>query len=452
MRQTTPEDVSRIMALGFEGDGDEQQRTPLPPTEQPIQPQIEVEYDVYVEPEQHRITFIKKEPPTVEAIKPTPPNDADEKPFLSHQASAILACCTIMVSLFLIGTCLCLQFSLLLNPPTAIITIIPTPQQITRNDTLPMGRVLTPITLSQSQTVTTTGHGHQDARAATGWLTLYNGQLQGVAIAAGTVLTGADGVQVVTDQRAIIPPGNPPTYGQITVSAHALGVGTYGNIQAGDIHLALSGDLLAKNLAPFTGGQDERDFRIVAETDVTTTAQPLTTVVTQSMQAAFQGQLTTGEEVHLLPCRPTTTADHGIGEEATQITVTVTLTCSAVAYNEQTLRAAVAQLLTTQAVKQLATSYTLEELHITIHRAASHPPHVLLSVTSRSTWVYAIPSHQQERIKSLVKGKTVQAALQLLRSFPGIQSARIGGIPGVRKLPTDPSQIHLLLLVEGEHL
>ena len=42
-------------------------------------------------------------------------------------------------------------------------------------------------------------------------------------------------MQVITDQTATIPAGNPPMYGQVTVSAHTLNPGGRGNIPAYDI-------------------------------------------------------------------------------------------------------------------------------------------------------------------------------------------------------------------------
>jgi len=77
---------------------------------------------------------------------------------------------------------------------------------------------------------------HMPATTARGTLTLYNAATYPQTIAAGTVLTGADGVQVVTDTPAPIPAGNPPLFGIVTVGAHALQVGSHGNIAALNIN------------------------------------------------------------------------------------------------------------------------------------------------------------------------------------------------------------------------
>ncbi len=67
------------------------------------------------------------------------------------------------------------------------------------------GRLLSTVRLSGERTVATTGVGHQDAMAAHGTLTFYNAALYAQDIPAGTSLTGADGVQVVTESDAVIP-------------------------------------------------------------------------------------------------------------------------------------------------------------------------------------------------------------------------------------------------------
>src|SRR6266446_4662971 len=88
--------------------------------------------------------------------------------------------------------------------------------------TLQTGRILAPLTLSQSVSVPTTGRGHQDAKAATGTIIFYNGLSTSQSVAIGTVLTGQDSISVATDQAISIPPANPPSLGEASVTAHAV--------------------------------------------------------------------------------------------------------------------------------------------------------------------------------------------------------------------------------------
>src|SRR5207248_5386547 len=110
-------------------------------------------------------------------------------------------------------------------------------------------------------------------------------------------------------QDADIPAANPPLFGQVTISAHAINPGVRGNISAYDINQACCAtSVLVKN-TQFTGGQDERDFSTVNAQDIHKLSTPLKTAVTQSVAGAFQGQLKPGEAFHLLPCSPTVISD-----------------------------------------------------------------------------------------------------------------------------------------------
>ena len=459
MRNTMQEDVSRMLAMMFDEDAASRKRdTPLPETEQP---HPRYEYDVYVQPEQNRITFIKKggageeapnEPQgTVVPATPASPDKRWGKPLLDQRTSNQLASATVLVSLVLILFSLMIQLALVLHPPTAlIIIIIPKAQQLALTGTLQLGRVVPPITLRQSQTVPATGHGHQQATQATGFLTFYNGLLSRQTIAAGTILMGRDGVQIITDQAAIIPPANPPSEGQATVPAHALNPGASGNIAAYDIHTAcclLS--VVARNTQAFRGGQDERAFRTVTQADIDRPAASLKTAVVQGMQGAFQEQLQSSEALQMLPCSPTTTADHVAGEEAEAVTVTVSLTCRGIAYNQEVLQAQGTHLLQTQASQKLGAGYSLQgDVHVRVTRATVTAPRVFCSFSSSGTFVYALNPQSEQQIKALVRGSSVHTALQLLARLPGIAHASIAGIEENEQVPEDVTHIHLVIISE----
>lgn len=359
-----------------------------------------------------------------------------------------ICCCYLL----LVVSTLAFQLSCLFNPPIATVTIVPKSQQVTMTGTLQLGRVLHPITISQAQTVLTTGKGHQDARSATGYLTFYNGQLTRVTIPAGTILTAANGMQVITEQDALIPQASPPLEGQVTIAARAATPGTQGNIPEKAIHEACcASSVLAVNLTSFRGGQDERDFQTVARSDIATIATPLKTAVTQSVNGAFQGQVQPQEQVDILPCRPTVTSDHQIGQEATQVTVTVSETCRAVAYNSQELAEKATAFLSTQAQQYLGTAYSLfGTAHVSVQAATvTRSSAVILSFSASGTWAYGLSKPAQEQITHLLAGKTAQEALQLLAALPGVEQAaiRFEGFGNDTRLPKQSRLIHLVFVV-----
>src|SRR5712692_8265707 len=141
--------------------------------------------------------------------------------------------------------------------PTITVTLTPKAHTISTTGVFPLGtagstnglqgRVLPTFTLTQSASTTATGHAHQDAKHATGRLTLYNGLFSAQWVPSGTVFAGQDGVHVATSQSVTIPSGNPPSYGQATVSAYAVQAGSAGNIAARDINTTIANGVLVKN-------------------------------------------------------------------------------------------------------------------------------------------------------------------------------------------------------------
>jgi Baseplate J-like protein len=416
-----------LQQLNDEREQDDQQ--PQPENEEP-----EEIIDVY---------FVRREAKpedTQQVVDSTPPSQ--NPPSQLFTAAAVFFCLIIPISSILF------QLSLVFNPPIATVTIIPNVQTFTLKSTLHLGRLLHPITLSQSQKVPTTGKGHQDATKAAGTITFYNGQFTSQTIQAGTVLSGPDGVQIITDQDALIPAGNPPSYGQVTISAHAVQAGKTGNIPAYDINSACClASVLAKNPENFTGGQDARDFQTVAKTDISNVATPLKTTLAQSTQGALQGQLKEGEEIVTLPCSPTVAADHQAGDEATKVTVTVSETCSAAAYNSQELKEKAIQLVTSQALKKLGVGYSmLGENQITGTQITTARPTPTLTFSTQGSFVYGLSEITQEHMKSLIAGKTKQEAMQILATFPGIKSISMQWDEQT-KLPVNTRLIHIVIIV-----
>ncbi len=382
----------------------------------------------------------------------TPEPEQEAEPQRNGKGRARLALLSVSLNSFLILSCLLLQVYLLLNPPTATVTLMPKSQQVTLIGTLQLGRILAPLTLSQSQTTPTTGKGHQIARAATGFITFYNGQLNSVSVPAGTILTSASGMPLVTDQDAVIPPADPtatpPIFGQVTVAAHATHEGKAGNIPAYTLNApCCSASVLAKNTTAFHGGQDEREYQTVTQHDINTVIATLKPAVAQSMQAAFQTYRQQSEGVYTLPCAPRVTSDQKPGQEATQVKVTASETCSAVAYNSQELREKGTDLLTHQAVQTLGTGYSLlGDVQVRITQAEVSRTIPTLTFSCQGTWVYALDTTSQEHIKTIIAGKTKQEALQILATLPGIEQASIRWDEQT-KLPESPNALHLVILV-----
>src|SRR5712692_7156349 len=105
--------------------------------------------------------------------------------------------------------------------PVVTVTIIPQVQTVSTTATISVGesgadiygRLLSPLTMSQSQTTQATGRGHQDATRASGSLTFYNASFSPQTIPAGSIFLGGDGIQIATSATITVPANNPPQDG-----------------------------------------------------------------------------------------------------------------------------------------------------------------------------------------------------------------------------------------------
>ncbi|HEY6540894.1 MAG TPA: baseplate J/gp47 family protein [Ktedonobacteraceae bacterium] len=305
------------------------------------------------------------------------------------------------------------------------------PAHITTTLALPT-RTVAPVTLTRSATIATTGTGHQDAKAATGHVSFYNGSYVSQAINAGTVFTGGNGVQVALVQSVTIPAAIPPQFGEATVPATATHPGAAGNIPAYEITLALSNVLTVKNRTAFTGGRDARTNRAVAAQDLETVTTTVNDTLTHALATAFP--LQPGEVAIPTPCHATTTANHRVGDEATSVTVNTVKTCSAVAYRQDEL--------TREATTAFAHTKPAANYHIAGSVQASIQSVSTLSVAISGKWVYTFsPAYQQLLAQQIAGDTPTQARRVLLRT--GVIS--YASIPS--SLPPEAMYINFLVLV-----
>src|SRR6266702_5889667 len=136
------EDEIRALVANMENQDSQEQQTP------PDEVQ-----DIYV--------LIVRE---TEACEEDQSQVVESAPVTTQKISFMPAYAICSFYLFLIVSCIAFQVYEVFNPPITTITIIPKSQTLTLSGTLQLGRVLQPITISQSHTVPTTGRGHQDAR------------------------------------------------------------------------------------------------------------------------------------------------------------------------------------------------------------------------------------------------------------------------------------------------
>ena len=406
-------------------------------------------------PEQETTAVLSQEPEVIEGevIELEPPEPAEDCTVPEQKTYWLLIPATILLCLVFLAGPLFLQAL----TPSATVTLIPVEKTVSLTTAIQVHvRALAPLTLMQATTAPATGKRHQDAMRAAGTITFYNGLLSGQTIAAGTVLTGSDGVEIVMDQTAHIPAGTPPVYGQTTVSAHAVLAGEQGNIPAYDVNTACCApSVVAKNTSAFTSGSNARDFPVATRTDINTAATSLLVTLSRSEDAALLAQLHPGEELILPACTPHVSSNHKAGEEATQVTITVSETCTGIAYDAHTLFANATQLLTSQATVLLGAGYALiGAIQAAIVPGTVPTPHQGVSsvfVQITGTWAYQITPAMQNAMMRLVAGMHVQQARVTLVQLPGIAGVQISVNGGNHTLPQDPRNVHIIVVYQSAY-
>ena len=403
-------------------------------------------------PQDDLLTFFTSDPALQAILQedeelPRPAAPVPIQPLPGDKASKRIAYALLSVSLLMVASIILLQLSTLITPPSATITIVATETPVTAHAAISLpAHIFTPLTFTQSQTVPTTGRTHQNATQATGYITFYNGFTQPQTIDAGTLLTGSDSIQIVTDQTTYVPAGTYSGNGEATVSARAVNTGSEGNINAGNISGTCCREyILVKNNQPFTGGQNERDYQSVAKSDI----QHVINNLNQQFQQTLQGKTTSlvsSDETLItpIPCTSTMQSDHAVGAEAMQVSVTLHETCTPVSYNTQDFQSQAESTLSHVATQKLGTGYSLlGNVEASIEKTMLKNTSLLFTVVSSGMWVYQFNTHQ---LATLIKGKCQQDALALLQKQNGIThiSMQVSGTKH-DTLPADPAQIHFLV-------
>jgi hypothetical protein len=227
---------------------------------------------------------------------------------------------------------------LVLSGILAISILAPLPDHEVSFSLVIQGYALAPVSRSIKVTAIATGKRYVPATTATGTITFYNGAIYSQIIPLDTVLKGADGIQVVTDEQAVIPPAaqtTPPTYGQVSVAAHARISGEGGNIQAGDINEACCVTSVIAQNTLFHGGRDAYTYTSLSDQDVKKTTAPL-------LPALRSQTLSTLPNPQLNPtCTTVTTSTPGVGKETVNAVLRITETCKAFSYTVSSVKDAI---------------------------------------------------------------------------------------------------------------
>ncbi|WP_322480930.1 baseplate J/gp47 family protein, partial [Thermogemmatispora sp.] len=314
-------------------------------------------------------------------------------------------------------------------------------------------RRLSATVSSPAKTVQATGHGMTAGTQAHGTITFYNGTGLAQTVPKGTILAVGGGISIVTDEAASMPPSPDLDHrATSTVPAHVLQPGSIGNLPAGALNQYCCDEALAIQAisGPFTGGQDPQPYTYVQQSDIDNVVNPLKANLLSQAQQQFQRQVHSGERVVGPNCSTNIKSDHRAGDHATRVTVSLVITCSGAAYNQQAAFDMAAALLRREATHDPGPAYSLVgQINSTIVDASLNDPQsgrLIVTVKAEGRWTYRFTEGTQQHLAQLIAGKSRSQALQLLQRQPGIKQADISmARSDSGQLPSDPAFIAIII-------
>jgi len=308
-------------------------------------------------------------------------------------------------------------------------------------------------TLLHSKAVNATSTETTPGTHAKGFLYISNYSNSPMTMNAGLIIgpnSKTPNIELVLDETVTIPSISGPQSNIGYVPAHAVPVGSIGNIPFESFYYSGSA-WEADNYQAFTGGQDPQTYTVVQQSDIDNAANALEQTNPPDAQQMIQPLVHANERLVGTPaCKPNVTSDRKVGDKTTTVTVSVSYTCTGEVYDYGGARAMAAHLLTNQANTQLGSGYapvgniktTLTSATLTDAKNGT----VTLLVDAEGVWAYQFTDAQKQALAMLIAGKTKSEAQSLLASQKGVGQVVItltGGNSDT--LPTDVKKITILI-------
>ncbi len=195
-----------------------------------------------------------------------------------------------------------------------------------------------------------------------------------------------------------------------------------------------------------TDGTDPQPQTVVAQSDIDNAAAALEQNNQPNADQEIAGQLQSGQQAvgGTAQCSPNVTADHAAGDAASQVTVTVTFTCTGAAYTTKDATDLAAQLLKNDAQSAPGAQYApVGQITSAITSASpGNQGTENLVVSASGAWAYQFSTTDQQNLAALIVGKTAQEARQTLLAQPGVADVAIQITSGSgQTLPTNAREI-----------
>jgi hypothetical protein len=319
----------------------------------------------------------------------------------------------------------------------------------------PIGaRRLSITTPKKSLTAPATGTQQEPATYASGLLELGDGNANSPIPVGDYAIYSNSGVEIEFYVSSPIP-DNHATY----VHARAMKPGPGGNIKTFDVYgwydfPKANAFLFADNTQPFSGGQNRSTITVVSHTDIESATSQLTRQIQSTLpadQAELKSQLASSEQwldPTTIQCQPSVKANRHPKDQASDVTVTGAMTCSAIAYTPAKLLAYGANLLGKDAYAQWSGRYVLVgQVQEKVYGVLDQGKTASFALAVQGLYVFQLSSGVSAHLASLIAGQTQANAQAVLLQQAGVGkvSLQVSGGLGTA-LPSSPKDIHITIL------
>lgn len=300
-------------------------------------------------------------------------------------------------------------------------------------------------TASGKQTIATSGLQESAGTRASGILLFDNSGHTSVRVSAGFSFTASDGVLVQLDKTILVPARLNGNDGIKTATAHAVEIGQNGNIPSRGINMPCCGSIMVSNPAAFSGGSDTGVIHLVTQNDLNGVENTLLPGLRQQALQTINRQLHPDEIQAGTPAyAASVSSTPPIGSPASLVTVSVSVSASALVYNTRAASDLTRHILDSEAAQSLGSNYQLSSplsIATPTVEQQGNDGQLYLSISASGLWAYTVTTRSEDLWRQAIKGATPTLAQNYLSTRPGILNAHIQLPFGFDHLPADETQI-----------
>lgn len=293
-----------------------------------------------------------------------------------------------------------------------------------------------------------TGKARTGGATATGKLELRNTSAKDVVIPSGAKFTSFDGVAYVFTAAVTVPAYNKSskTPGQAEGAVSASAGGADGNKQAGMLTGRLDSGVYYSNRGNIVQGGADSAKQGVAQADIDNLVKQASTQIPGLAKTA-----NAGNGMAILPGsvqagKLNYTTDHAAGDEAAAVSITASMTVTALAYSVADFQAQATTALQPGLIAQVPSGYELAPGSLTLAdpvQLNDQGTSALFKMTGTAQARATIDAARARQIAGLIAGKSVGDATDLLGTLPEVGSVKISSSPGLlpKRIPSGAGRI-----------